>query len=75
MDAWNWLMDLYEQNIINIEYLEESMKDDRKARELYDEFRSYISIEEKISYIREEIEPFLEYLKNKSDLPSVEMEK
>lgn len=64
MDAWNWLMDCYDEGSLTIDYLEDVMKDDRKAYDLYREFVDMGMIEA-IFFMRMEVVPFLEYLKER----------
>lgn len=63
MDMWNWLQDYYYDGRITIESLEEVMKEDKAAKELWRDFSSNAS--DFIHDVRDEVAPFILYLKNR----------
>ena len=63
MDMWNWLQDLFNDRYIDLEGLEEVMRSDKAARELWRDFSSDAS--DFIHDVRDEVGPFIEYLKKR----------
>lgn len=63
MDMWNWLLDCYNEDSLTIEEMQLILIDDRKAEKLWEEW-AYNSTDF-IEYVRDEIRPFLKYIKAK----------
>ncbi len=63
MEMWNWLMECYKDGSYTLENLEEVMRRDKAAREMWEEFTSCSS--DFIPDVRDEVEAVLIYLKKK----------
>ena len=63
MDMWNWLQDCFTDGCIDLEGLEEVMKSDKAARELWRDFSSDAS--DFIHDVRDEVEYFIKYIKDR----------
>lgn len=64
MDMWQWLIDCYQDGSLTLEELEEIMKDDNAARELWDDWADDSTYF--ITYVREQVMPFICYI-NRAD--------
>lgn len=60
-------MDLYHDGDITIEDLEKIMIYDISAMKLYREFITYMDKTELIPIVREEVDPFLQYIKSRKE--------
>lgn len=58
---WNWLMECYHDGLITLEELEEVMKSDRLAKQLWLDFATPAS--DFIDYVRDEVRPFIKHIK------------
>jgi hypothetical protein len=63
MDMWNWLLSCHKEGCLTFEDLEKILKEDDEARRLWNEFAE--DPEEFIDYVREQVKPFINYLKKK----------
>lgn len=61
MDMWNWLMECYKDGSLSPEQCEMVMRDDKAARELWEDWSRDSS--DFIGLVRSEMGPFLQYLK------------
>lgn len=66
MDMWNWLSELYTENYLTIQDLENVMKDEEAALSLWQDFTDFR--EDKISFVRDEVCPFIQHLKRKKNV-------
>jgi hypothetical protein len=57
MDMWEWLTECYNDGSITLEELEEIMKDDDAARNLWEDWG--------VEYMRDEILPFIYHIRKK----------
>ena len=60
---WNWLLRLYNGEYLTIENLEKVMEDDDMAEEFWEDYSMEIDA---IEYVRDEVKPFLKYIKEKN---------
>jgi len=63
LDMWNWLMECYKDGSYTLENLEDVMRSDKAAREMWEEFTSCSS--DFIPDVRDEVAAILAYLKKK----------
>lgn len=68
---WNWLNDCYKKGFISLEYLEEALKDDEKAQEIWKKY-SYCS-EDFVDLVRHELKLLVPYIKAEKPRRKIEI--
>jgi hypothetical protein len=63
MDMWNWLMDCYVDRSLTLEDLEFVMRDEKAARNLWEEWSSDSC--NFVEHVRGEVKSFIKYIKKK----------
>jgi hypothetical protein len=63
MDMWNWLQDCFDEKSLTLETLEQVMRDDKAARELWEAW-AYDS-DDFVHFVRDEVGPFIQYLQKR----------
>lgn len=65
MNMWNWLLACYNERSLTLKDLESVMENDRVADMLWDDF--VVDSGDFIDWVREEVKPFIEYVKQKEN--------